>query len=302
MSYVIGVDLGGTKVEALLIDSERNVISRERIPSEPRAGQAKVIENVLAVIEMAAKGRHYEAVGMGTPGTYLPSRDHIYGSPHSPVYEEVGFISGLQSRLSVPLVVENDANCLVLGEYFAGLSDAYSHVLGVILGTGVGSGLILDHKLYRGRLGGAGELGHVSFDIHGRLCECGKRGCPEAYLSGPSLSRRYCDVSGEMIDTRVIYQRYVAGEPQAVRLFQESLELLGVMLGNAVTLLDLDAILLGGGVSNIPLWYSDVVPFLERETFGIPRTVPVFKAKLGDSAGVFGAAFLGLRAIGAMDF
>jgi fructokinase len=209
----------------------------------------------------------------------------------------------LRAKLPVPLVVENDANCLALAEFFESCRGKYASVMAVILGTGVGSGLILDNKLYRGARGNAGEIGHATVDMGGRPCECGRRGCAEAYLSGPSLSKRYAELSGEKLSPRDIYLRYDKGDPCARELFEEAFRIMGEVFANAVNLLDIEAIVLGGGISNIPLWYEHVPPYLRKGQFGVPgRDIPILKAKLGDSAGVLGAAYLALRQMNLMDF
>ena len=301
--YVIGVDLGGTKVEACLLDSNRKLMARYREPSEAALGLDHVVEKIMHVITQTAGSKKYTAVGMGTPGTYIPSQDRLFGSPHTLVYEEPGFITRLRERLSVPLLVENDANCLALAEYFALDLGQYHYVMAVILGTGVGSGLILNDRLYRGAQGGAGEIGHSTIDRAGRRCECGRRGCVEAYLSGPSHTRRFLEISGKKLDVPEIYALYLASDPQAVQLFAESCAVMGEAFANVINILDLDAVILGGGVSNLPLWYEKVPPLLNKSLFGVERKeLPLLKAKLGDSAGVFGAAYLALRERGFMEF
>jgi fructokinase len=301
--YVVGIDLGGTKVEACLLDSDRKLLARHRVLSEASRGHDRVIKNVEAVIEKVCERRSYAAVGMGTPGTYVPSEDRLYGAPHTPMYEAPGLIQGFRERLNVPLIVENDANCLALAEFFASCKDKYRYVMAVILGTGVGCGLILDNKLYRGSKGGAGEIGHTSVDMNGRPCECGSKGCVEAYLSGPSQSRRFQEMTGKKLDLREIYRLYLDGDSQAQQLFDESCRIMGVFFANTINALDLEAVILGGGVSNIPLWYEKVPPLMERCFFGVPKkNIPIIKAQLGDSAGVFGAAYLALRERGYMDF
>jgi fructokinase len=301
--YAVGIDLGGTKVEVCLVDETRRILVRERVPSEPDLGKERVVENILGLIAKAAAGLSYEAAGIGTPGTYHPADDIMYGAPHTPLYEKPGLITLLRQRLAVPLVVENDANCLALAEFFAQCYGLYRSVMAVILGTGMGSGLILDNKLYRGPNGNAGEIGHTSIDISGRPCQCGRRGCAEAYLSGPSLSRRYRELSGESLPAREIHRRYQRGDGPARALFEESFRIMGEVFANAVNTLDLEAIVLGGGVSNIPLWYDHVPSIMAPCVFGIPnRRVPIIRATLGDSAGVLGAAFLALREMKLMDF
>lgn len=299
----IGVDLGGTKVEACLVDETRKILARKRRPSEPGLGRDRVVQNILELIGETAGPARFEAVGMGTPGTYNERDDIMYGAPHTPLYEKPGLISLLRSRLPVPLIVENDANCLALAEFFAQCFGKYSTVMAVILGTGMGSGLILGNRLHRGPNGNAGEIGHTSIDIDGRVCECGRRGCGEAYLSGPSLGRRYAELSGEILTPEKIFERYQKGELHARRVFEDSCRVMGELFANCVNALDLEAIVLGGGVSNIPVWYEHVPPIMNKSLFGIPgRKIPILKAVLGDSAGVLGAAYLALREMGLMQF
>lgn len=301
--YAVGVDLGGTKVEACLVDETRRILARQRRPSEPDKGRQRVVANILELIAETAGEARYEAVGMGTPGTYGAADDIMHGAPHTPLYEKPGLVSLLRSKLPVPLVVENDANCLALAEFFAQCHGRFSTVMAVILGTGMGSGLILANRLHRGPRGNAGEVGHTSIAIDGRPCECGRRGCGEAYLSGPSLGRRYAELSGGTLAPELIFERYARGDPAARRVFEESFRVMGELFANCVNALDLEAIVLGGGVSNIPLWYEKVPPIMNRALFGVPgREVPILKAVLGDSAGVLGAAYLALREMHVMEF
>jgi len=299
----VGIDLGGTKVEACLVDETRKILARKRRPSEPGLGRERVVQNILELIAETAGAVRYEAVGLGTPGTYHARDDIMYGAPHTPLYEKPGLVSLLRSRLQVPLIVENDANCLALAEFFAQCYGKYSAVMAVILGTGMGSGLILENRLHRGPNGNAGEIGHTSIDIDGRACECGRKGCGEAYLSGPSLTRRYAELTGQSHSPDKIFEKYLDGDRQARGVFEESFRIMGELFANCVNILDLEAIVLGGGVSNIPLWYEHVPPIMNRSLFGIPgRKIPILKAVLGDSAGVLGAAYLALREMNLMEF
>jgi fructokinase len=301
--YAVGIDLGGTKVEACLVDETRRVLARKRRPSEPGFGRERVVANILELIAETAGGAAFEAVGLGTPGTYSAAADVMYGAPHTPLYEKPGLVSRLRSELAVPLVVENDANCLALAEFFAQCHGRFSTVMAVILGTGMGSGLILGNRLHRGPHGNAGEIGHTSIAIDGRPCECGRRGCGEAYLSGPSLGRRYAELAGEALTPDKIFARYQGGDAPARRVLDESVRIMGELFAHCVNALDLEANILGGGVSNIPLWYEQVPAVMNKALFGTPgRTIPILKAVLGDSAGVLGAAYLALRDMRLMEF
>ena len=175
--------------------------------------------------------------------------------------------------------------------------------MAVIIGTGMGYGLILDNKLYRGARGGGGEIGHTTIDFNGRRCECGRNGCAEAYLSGPSLSRRFKELTGNKLEVPEIFQLFQLGNPHAIQLFEESSKIMGEVFANVINAFDLEAIILGGGVSNIPIWYEKVPGYINKSLFGVPRgEIPIIKAKLGDSAGVLGAAYLALRELGKMTF
>ncbi len=302
--YVVGIDLGGTKIEACLLDSQGKCLERKRVFSEASKGMDHVIDRIIDLIQAVSGDKSYSAVGVGTPGTFVENEGRIYGSPHTPVYHTTGFIPSLKEKLSpCPVLVDNDANCLAVAEFFAGCKGKYQSVMAVILGTGVGSGLILNNRLYRGSLGGGGEVGHMTIDFHGRICECGRHGCVEAYLSGPSLCRRFFDLCGKNLQVQEIYQLYQEKNPHALELFEESEKIMGEAFANAVNILDIEAIILGGGVSNLPIWYKKVSLFLDSLLFGVPRSsVPILKAELGDSAGVFGAAYLALRELGLMEF
>jgi fructokinase len=303
--YVVGVDLGGTKVEACLVDSDKTILTRKRTLIDTTSGLETVLQTICDLIRHVAGDKSFSAVGMGTPGSYVPAEDRLYGAPNSTVYEIPGFIRRLKDDLKVPVCIENDANCLALSEFFASCEGKYKYVMAVIMGTGLGTGLILDNRLYRGACGGAGEMGHTKIVFNGRKCQCGQYGCVEAYLSGPSLSRRFFDLTQKKLEVPAIYELYLKNDPHALSLFNDSVKMLGEFFSNAVNALDLEAIILGGGVSNLPIWYQNdtAALYMKKSLFGVPRgEIPIIQARLGDSAGVLGAAYLALRERGYMNF
>jgi fructokinase len=303
LEYVVGIDLGGTKIEACLMNENKEVLMRERTFSNHDHGLEVIINTIHELYCKVSNGKEIKAVGIGTPGTLVKETNTLLGSPQSPNYNIPGFLNQLEKKIGLPLIVENDANCLALAEFFAADEKKYSHVMAVILGTGVGSGLILNKKLYRGINGGAGEFGHTTVNYQGRLCSCGKRGCVQAYLCGPAIERRYKEISQIAVSSKEIYQRYLKKEINATKIIQESLEIFGEAIGNMVNIFDLDAVILGGGVSNMSVWYEEAPHYLQNVFFGLEReNFPILKAKLGDSAGVIGAAYLALRHLGKVDF
>ncbi|PCJ62986.1 MAG: hypothetical protein COA79_02395 [Planctomycetota bacterium] len=301
--YVIGIDLGGTKIEGCLMNENKEVLSRERVPSNHNQGVEVIINTISNLCKTVSEGVKIEAIGIGTPGTLIESTNTLFGLPQSPNYGTPGFLNLLEKKVQKPLIIENDANCLALAEFFATDEKNYSHVMAVILGTGVGSGLILDKKLYRGKNGGAGEFGHTTINYLGRQCSCGRKGCVQTYISGPAIEERYKEISNESVSAKEIYQRYLKKEEDASRIIEDSLSIFGEAIGNMANVFDLDAVILGGGVSNMPVWYENTSSYLKNVFFGLERKdFPILKAKLGDSAGVIGAAYLALRHIGKVDF
>jgi predicted NBD/HSP70 family sugar kinase len=201
----------------------------------------------------------------------------------------------LEVRLGVPVEISNDANCFALAESQFGAAHGKRSVFGVILGTGVGGGIVLDGKALYGAQGIAGEWGHNVLNPSGTQCYCGKQGCVETEISGPALEARYAAWTGERLPLVAIAQRAASGEIEAQALMDFVVDSFAKAIAVVINILDPEIIVLGGGVSNLDQLYSRVPEYLRRYVFNDSVATVLVRNVLGDSAGVFGAALLVAR-------
>jgi len=296
-----GIDLGGTKVEGVVIESADNpeVLARIRLPTERVNGYDHIIGQIGKVINLLGKetGLKPEKIGMGTPGIIDPSTGLMKNS-NTVVLNHRPFLEGVRTTLKLPVVMTNDANCMALAETLMGsVKDNYPEarvVFGVILGTGVGGGVVIDGKVWNGRMGIGGEWGHNFLDESGGKCYCGKLGCVENVISGPALEAYYHSNGGEKLSLKEIYKRYQSKEPLAINCLERLFHFFPLAISCVLNILDPDVIVLGGGVGNIEELYTKAVPKTADFVFNDKVDTIFLKPKLGDSAGVFGAAYLSL--------
>jgi len=304
MNPLWGIDLGGTKIEGVVIKSKDNpeVLARLRVPTEQEGGYQHIISQIGKLIEMLKKetGLEPECIGMGTPGTLDPRLQTMKNS-NTTVFNGKPFPNDLQSALGIPFTVANDANCFAVAEARFGAAHEVAPdakvVFGIIMGTGVGGGVVLDGRAIPGKQGLAGEWGHNFLDESGGRCYCGKIGCVERMISGPALERYYESLTGTKLKLPKIYDRKNSDEA-AKKTVQRLTHYFGKAVSVLINILDPEVIVVGGGVGNIDEIYTDGVDAAREYVFNtgaqhIDRLDTVFlKPKLGDSAGVFGAALL----------
>ncbi len=295
----VGLDLGGTKTEGILLDAAGAVVARRRIPTRSEAGYDAVLDDLAGL----AAGLLEEAegpalVGVGIPGcidahTGLVKNSNTTGLIGHPLK------SDLEDRLGRSVEVANDANCFAVAEAVAGAAQGHDVVFGIILGTGVGGGLVIGGKARTGRHGIAGEWGHSPLqDLDPAApeptrCYCGQRGCLETRLSGPALEQDHARLSGDRVRAPEVLQRLAAGDAHAKRAVERYLAFFGEAIARVIHLIDPDAIVLGGGLSNADVLYERGPAAVERVLFNDRLQTPILRNELGDSAGVFGAAWLG---------
>ncbi len=300
MGPLWGIDLGGTKIEGVVLEDRHklSVLKRLRVPTEQDFGYDHIINQIVKLVEVliAETGVKPGKIGVGTPGTLEPSTQTLKNC-NTTVLNGKFFKRDLERALSIPISLANDANCFALAETSLGIvqeivPDA-KVVFGVIMGTGVGGGLVVNQEIIGGLQGIAGEWGHNFLDASGGECYCGKTGCVETIISGPALERYYKSVMGISKSLPEIVELYKEGHDEiAVKTVNRMLHFFGKGIASIINILDPDAIILGGGLGNIDILYTDGVWEIERHLFNHTLETPILKPKLGDSAGVFGAALL----------
>ena len=295
-----GIDVGGTKIEGAILKSatEPDVLFRDRLPTEGDQGYDSVLRQIRKVVEKmeAQMGYKPTRIGIGTPGTLDPGLRTMKNS-NTTCLNGRYLKADLEKMLGLEVRMANDANCFALAEANMGIAnEKYPNakvVFGVIMGTGVGGGVVVDGKVINGLQGIGGEWGHNFLDASGGPCYCGKVGCVEKVLAGPSLEKYYFEQSGAKKSLKDIYQAYQDGhDAHATKTIDRLIHFFGIALSVVVNILDPDVIVIGGGVGNIDVIYTEGVAVLKNNIFNNRLDTPVLRPKLGDSAGVFGAAFL----------
>jgi fructokinase len=296
-----GIDLGGTKVEGVILKSsdDPEVLFRDRLSTERDKGYDHILNQIQKLVGKMSDFAGYkpEFIGMGTPG----AMDHKLGTiKNSNSTSLIGkpLTIDLEKMIGAKFQLENDANCFALAETRMGIvKEKFPEakvVFGVILGTGVGGGIVVNGQTINGLQSIAGEWGHNHLDDSGGKCYCGKVGCVETVLSGPSLERYYESVSGVKKSLKDIHADHLAQtDPLATQTMARLTTLFGKAISVVVNILDPDVIVIGGGVGNIDLIYTDGRESLKKFVFNNRLDTAIVKPKLGDSAGVFGAAYLG---------
>jgi glucokinase len=285
---IIGVDIGGTKVAAGLVDSAGNILRKVRVPmnatGDAMAGFAAVHE---AIGELWSGG--VRGIGLCSPGPLDYRTGVILKPPNLPCWRGFPLAAETERAFGVPARVDNDANAAGLAEAVWGAGVGHKLVFYATLGTGVGSGFVMDGAIYHGRTGNAVEGGHVTIDYHGPVCGCGKPGCIEALASGPAIARR-----AGMARAEDVGAAYREGNTAAKAVLAETAELLAVWLGNVVDLLDPEVIVIGGGVAELMApFFDDLRTALPRWCINpLAREIPLVMARYGADSGIAGAAAL----------
>ena len=288
--HKIGIDLGGTKIEGILLDEKYNTIQRKRIETHQENGYDSIVKSIISLVnELKVKADGETSVGICTPGVTGVDSGLIKNS-NTQCLIGMPLKNDLENVLGFEIVMENDANCFTLAESVLGSAKGYDVVFGVIMGTGVGGGIVINRTLHKGRTNIAGEWGHHTLHPNGNECYCGKQGCVETYISGPSLEKRWLEITGKKESLQSIVQDF--SDEKSKQWKEEFLENFGVGLANVIDILDPDVIVLGGGVSNIPFLYDQGKKTVYEKVFSDSVDTPILKNSLGDSAGVFGACMI----------
>ena len=297
MDHRIGIDLGGTKIEAALFDRSNTYLFRKRIDT-PRHDYTATIEAIRDLVLEAEQDTGFMAtVGVGMPGALSPHTGLVKNA-NSTWLNGKPIDQNLSQILERPVRFANDANCFTLSEAVDGAAKDAHVVFGVIIGTGCGGGVTVNKKVLTGANAIGGEWGHTPLpsptadEVPGPACYCGRSGCLETWISGPAFEAQYENATGSKISAIDITSRAIAGDATARACFDQWLGRLGRGLASIINILDPDLIVLGGGLSNIPMIYDKIDAYVHPHVFSDVCTTPIVQNLHGDSGGVRGAAWL----------
>ena len=322
--YVVGIDLGGTKIMSARVNLQGEVEAQVRELTLATEGSAAVIDRMVNTVERVLEGADPAGllgVGVGAPGPLDPQTGVLYRPPNLPGWERVPLRDILSARLAVRLgrpvrvEAENDANAAALGEFRFGVRKQHPnlrHMVYITVSTGIGGGLIADGRIFEGAHGMAAEIGHMTVDMHGPRCNCGNIGCIEAIAAGPAIARQGGEIVAlgrgpllsalaggepEAVTTQMVEDAARAGDPDALALIERTGVALGVAVVNVLHLYNPEMVVIGGGVAKIGAMLFD--PLLrtveERAMPAFRRDAEIVPAALGDFVGVLGAAALVLQ-------
>ena len=288
--YRIGVDLGGTKTEGVLVDEEFQVIERKRVPTNQNNGYESILNTIKDLVsDLKEKNNEKTSIGVCTPGA-LSKESGLIKNSNTQCLVGKDLKNDLEKILDQKISIENDANCFALAEAKLGAAKTHNTVFGVIMGTGVGGGLVINGKIHTGRTNIAGEWGHHCIKPNGNECYCGRKGCVETYISGPALEKKWNELTNQITSVSEIVKN---SQGDAYKTWKnEFLENFGLSMANVIDILDPDVIVLGGGLSNIPFLYDEGKNLVYENVFSDTVDTPILQNQLGDSAGVFGACIL----------
>jgi glucokinase len=315
-ALVVGVDIGGTKVAAGLVDRNGEIKTQVRTPMvanrEAGDGLAAVVSAIDLLLDHDAKARSpIRGIGICAPGPLDPTTGVVINPPNVTCWRNFPLAAEVEKVYGVPVKVENDANAAALAEAYWGAGRGYRHIFYTGIGTGIGTGIVVEGRIYNGRTGAAAEGGHMSIDYRGPLCGCGKPGCIEVLAAGPAIARRArtklasdrAPRSGILdlakgnvnaVTSEMVGHAYLAGDQLAKEILQETVKLLSLWLSNIVDLLEPDVIIIGGGVATMlsPLFGDIAAGLAEYCINSRCHEIPLLKAHYGKDAGIAGGAAL----------
>ena len=305
----VGVDIGGTKVAAGLVNAVGEISSQVRMPMISNSSAEDGLNAVLSAIEKITTQNPIAAIGICAPGPLDPKTGIILNPPNVPCWRNFSLAESVRKRYSVPVKVDNDANAAALAEARWGAARGYQHVFYATIGTGIGTGIVFNDNIYHGRTGSAGEGGHVSIDYRGPICRCGKPGCIEILASGTAIAQRARDrikagqpssmlgLAGGNVNAitgEIVAKASAAGDPLAKSILAGAAEMVSLWLSNMIDLFDPDVIVIGGGAASLYQAYFAEMQVRMTTLSLNPRAgeVPIVAARYGADSGIAGGAAL----------
>ena len=309
--YTLGVDLGGTSIKLGIVSEKGKILKKISVESKSAEGPDSVVDQIKKGIDeiLSKSKKKLTGIGIGAPGVVTVKKGTVENPPNFPGWEKVNLGKLIEKEFHKKVYVENDANAAAIGELIFGAGKKYDSFIMVTLGTGVGGGIIIDREIYRGEFGAAGEIGHVTIDHEGPQCNCGSKGCIEAFIGNRYLVSRIKDELSdhpeskiwELIDDdlkqltpKTIDIASEAGDPYAQSIVKQMGYYLGCALASVSNLLDISTFIIGGGVSGFgkPLFDSIKETASSRVLTPLRERIEVHPAKLKNDAGIKGASAL----------
>jgi fructokinase len=294
-TYKIGIDLGGTKIEGVALDAQGHECARLRIATEAAGGPAHIVARIAQVYRamVAEIDGAPHTFGLGTPGA-LSRRTGLLKNSNTVCLNGQPLREMVESTTGHAVRIENDANCFAAAEATLGAGRGKAVVFGVILGTGCGGGIVINGQVHTGLQAIGGEWGHHVIDPAGPLCYCGHRGCAETFISGGGLESTFQSRFSRHMPANSLFMGFSKGLPEETEIVEAFFGNFGRAMANLIGILDPDIVVLGGGLSNEPSLYTRGVEEVRKRIFSDSLETPIVKNALGDSAGVFGAAMVGI--------
>lgn len=309
-NYVVGVDLGGTKISIALSDLEGKIINQTTIPTDAHEGEMPVLNRIINSIEKvvndsAISYEDIKGIGIGSPGPLDAKQGIIITTPNLP-FKNFNLVKPISEKFGVPVFLDNDANVAAIGEFMFGAGKGAENIVFFTVSTGVGGGAILNGKVYRGHTSNALEIGHMTVAPHGPRCNCGNVGCVEATSSGTAIAKRAHEALSTKVETSLrkyenvtsyeVFVEAVAGDPVAKDIIDDAMNYLGIAVANAVSIFDPEYVIIGGGVSKAgDVVFDTVRKVVDKRCFkSMAESVKIVPAGLGTDAGLIGAVALAL--------
>ena len=308
---IVAVDLGGTAIKSALVSVDGRILSRAETPTQADTSRERVIENIINAVKQVHPGR-VRGIGIGSPGWVNGETGEVNWIENIPVLNGVSLTDPVRQAFDCPVFIDNDATNAARGEFTFGAGRGARNLLAITLGTGVGGGLILNGEVFTGGIHYAGEIGHMTYIPEGMACSCGKRGCLEAYASATAIRRaarsirkrriqsRLLEMDEAEVDARMVCDLARAGDEACRSIVTEVGTALGVVLGSVINLLNLDRVVIGGGVAAAgEILFEPLRLYASRHALPYAfDCVEILPARLGNDAGAAGSAALVLMNLG----
>ena len=309
-NYVVGVDLGGTKISTALSDIEGNIVCKTTVPTNAQEGEMAVLNRIINSIDkVISEGKlsynDVEAIGIGSPGPLDAKKGIIITTPNLP-FKNFDLVKPIAKKFEVPVFLDNDANVAAIGEFMFGAGKGAENIVFFTVSTGIGGGAILNGKVYRGHTSNALEIGHMTVAPNGPRCNCGNIGCVEATSSGTSIAKRGHEALATNVETSLrkyenvtsyeVFVEAAAGDPVAKDIIDEAMNYLGIAVANSVAIFDPEYVIIGGGVSKAGNVVFDTIrKVVDKRCFkSMAESVKIVPAGLGTDAGLIGSVALAL--------